>query len=69
MHGLGRTLRTGVADRIQRASDLRAVLLAFADGARFLQHGPAALRSLIVISIEPLLPWTNPARRFAVPRG
>jgi hypothetical protein len=53
-----------------------AVLLAFADRARFLQHGdrPAAQRpdrrsSLPLISIESLLPGTNPSRPFAVPRG
>ena len=44
-----------------------AVLLAFADRARFLQHGdrtaaqrPDRRSSLPLISIEPLLPGTNP---------
>ena len=53
-----------------------AVLLAFADRARFLQHGdrPAAQRpdrrsSLPLISFESLLSGTKPSRPFAVPRG
>ena len=52
------------------------VLLAFADGARFQQHGHAQPRSVliagrlsVVISTDSLLPGTNPSGRSAVPRA